>query len=69
MAVTVENAGLTAGQEVVSYTVAAGDSLTSIATGIAKAINADAKLQAIGVGANSAAAVVNLFTDTFYTTS
>ena len=50
--------GLTGGKETVSYTVAAADTLTTIATGIKTAVNADANLQSIGLSATSSGTVV-----------
>ncbi|HEY9778398.1 MAG TPA: RHS repeat-associated core domain-containing protein, partial [Planktothrix sp.] len=56
--IIVYDASLTGGQESVSYTTISGDSGTSIATGLKNAINADTKLQAIGLSATSSGAVV-----------
>jgi hypothetical protein len=67
--ISVSNSALSAGVENVSYTVHSGDTLTSIATALAAAINADTNLNAIGVGSTSSAAVVSLLTDTYYTES
>ena len=47
--ITTHDAGLGGGQEADTYTVMSGDTLTSIATGLTNAINADTSLQAIGV--------------------
>ena len=69
VSVTVENANLAGGQETAQYTVAGGNTLTNVATGVAAAINADANLAAIGVGASSSAAVLTVSTDTSYTAS
>jgi hypothetical protein len=67
---TVYSAGLTGGSKTVSYTAAGGNTLTSIATGLRNAINADTSLAAIGVTATSSAAVVTIATaGTTYTTS
>ncbi len=60
LTVTVFDAGLSGGQKSINYTVPSGATLTSIATGIRNAINADAALAAVGVTATSAAAVVTL---------
>jgi RHS repeat-associated protein len=60
LTVTVYDSGLSAGSEAVTYTVLSGDTLTSIASGLASAINADSNLQAIGVSATSVSTVVNL---------
>ncbi len=48
------------GGNIVSYTVQGGDSTTSIAAGIATAINADTRLAALGIGASSASAVITV---------
>ncbi|MCA0314798.1 MAG: LysM peptidoglycan-binding domain-containing protein [Candidatus Melainabacteria bacterium] len=60
LTVTVFDAGLSGGQKSVNYTVPTGATLTSIASGIRNAINADTALAAVGVTATSAAAVVTL---------
>ena len=60
LTVTVFDAGLSGGQKSINYTVPSGATLTSIATGIRNAINADTALAAVGVTATSAAAVVTL---------
>lgn len=57
---TVYNSALSGGQETASYTVLAGDTLTTIATGLKNAINADVKLQAIGLSATSATTVITM---------
>jgi RHS repeat-associated protein len=57
---TVYNAGLSGGKEAVSYTVLSSDTLTTIASGIAAAVNADTNLSTIGVTATSSGAIVNL---------
>lgn len=70
LTITTYNASLTGGQESVSYTVLAGDNLTSIATGLKSALNADTHLQAIGLSAVSASAVITIsVTGTTYTQS
>jgi RHS repeat-associated protein len=56
----VNDAGLTGGQESVSYTVGSGDTLASIASGLASAINADTSLASIGVTASANSTVVNV---------
>ncbi len=58
LTITVYDSTLTGGSKAVTYTVLSGDTLTSIAAGIATAINADTNLQAIGVTATSSSAVV-----------
>ena len=65
---------LAAGSKAVAYTVPATPTLTSIAAGIAAAINADTTLQGIGVSATSASAVVtvsykNSYNDSSYVPS
>ncbi|HEY9756550.1 MAG TPA: RHS repeat-associated core domain-containing protein [Oculatellaceae cyanobacterium] len=60
LSIKVIDAGLSGGGESVSYTVATGDTLSSIAAGIATAINGDSSLSAIGVNASSNSAVVNI---------
>jgi RHS repeat-associated protein len=60
LSILVLDAGLTGGTENVSYTVQASDSLTSIASGLVAAINADTNLQSIGVTATSSATVINI---------
>jgi len=57
---TVHDAGLGGGTEAVSYTVAVGNTLADIATGLASAVNADTSLQAIGVSATASGAVVTM---------
>lgn len=57
---TVFDPALSGGSQAVSYTVASGDTLSTIAAGIATAINANTNLSAIGVTASSAGVVVNL---------
>ncbi len=60
LTVVVTDAGLTGGQESVAYTVLSADTLSTIATGIAAAINADTNLQNIGVTATAVSTVVNV---------
>jgi phage tail sheath gpL-like len=54
------DAGLTGGTEAVSYTVASADTLTTIATGIKTAINADTNLKNLGITATSSGTVVTV---------
>jgi len=56
----VYDAGLAGGLKAVIYTVLAGDTLSSIATGLAAALTADTSLQGIGISATSAGQVVTL---------
>ena len=58
--VTVYDAGLTGGSESVTYTVLSGDTLTTITSGLASAINADTNLQGIGVSATSSSTLLSL---------
>jgi hypothetical protein len=61
VAFVVSDAGLSAGQKTVSYTVQTGDDLSAVAAGLAGAVNADADLSGIGVTADSTGTpVVNL---------
>ncbi len=54
------DSGLSGGTEVVSYTVLAGDTLASITSNLAAAINADTNLQAINVSATSLGTAITL---------
>ncbi|MDP3508980.1 MAG: RHS repeat-associated core domain-containing protein, partial [Candidatus Melainabacteria bacterium] len=58
--ITVYDAGLAGGLKAVTYTVLAGDTLTSIATGLAAALTADTNLQGAGISATSAGQVVTV---------
>ncbi len=69
LTITVFDAGLAGGQKAINYTVLAGATLTTIATGIKNAINADSALAAVGVTATSAAAVVTLLSTSVNVTS
>jgi YD repeat-containing protein len=60
LTLTVHDAALSGGQQAISYTVATGNTLTNLATGLKNAINANTSLQAIGVTATSSAAVVTM---------
>ena len=60
VSITVYDSGLSGGQETVSYTLLAGNTLAYAATQLAAAINADTNLQAIDVSASSASAVVSI---------
>jgi RHS repeat-associated protein len=60
VSINVSDFGLSGGTETDSYTVTSSDTPTTIATGLTAAINADIKLQAIGVSATSSAAQINL---------
>jgi YD repeat-containing protein len=69
LTITAHDAGLSGGQEAVSYTVLGTDTLTTIAAGLAAAVNADTHLQAIGVSATSSAAVITLSSTSVNVTS
>ena len=69
LTLTVHDAALSGGQEAVPYTVLAGDTLTTIATGLKSAINADAHLSALGVTATSASTVVSINSNSTNVTS
>ncbi|HEY9785108.1 MAG TPA: RHS repeat-associated core domain-containing protein, partial [Candidatus Obscuribacterales bacterium] len=59
LTLTVKHPALSGGQTAVNYVVQSGDTLASIAAGLASAINGSSALQAIGVSAtNSAAATL-----------
>ncbi|CAN5677704.1 hypothetical protein BH10CYA1_BH10CYA1_65080 [soil metagenome] len=58
--VTVFDIGLASGSKVINYTVLAADTLTTIATNLAAAINADATLSALGITATASSTVVSL---------
>lgn len=61
LSVTVTDSGLPGGAQIVSYTVIGGDTLTTIATGIANAVNANSNLTNLGISANASGTVFNLF--------
>jgi RHS repeat-associated protein len=69
LTITVFDAGLAGGSKAVNYTVLSGATLTTIATGIRNAINADTALAAVGVTATSSAAVVTLLSTSVNVTS
>jgi len=58
LTLTVYDAGLSGGSEAVAYTVLSGDTLTSIATNLTAAINANSDLQSVNVSATSSGTVV-----------
>ena len=58
LTLTVFDGGLSTGSEPVSYAVLSGDTLASIAAGLAASVNADTSLQAINVSATSNSTVV-----------
>ena len=67
--VTVYDAALSGGLKAVTYTVAAGDTIPTIATGLAAAINADTSLQGIGVSGAASGAVVTLTSNSLNATT
>jgi RHS repeat-associated protein len=62
LTLTAHDALLTGGLEAVTYTVKTGDTLTTIAAGLAAAVNADTKLAAVGIIAYSSLSVISLST-------
>jgi RHS repeat-associated protein len=58
--VIVFDSALSTGSETVPYTVLSGDTVTSIATNVAAAINADSNLSNIGVTASSSSTIVSI---------
>ncbi len=60
LTLNVFDSGLTGGQKSISYTALTGDSLTSIATALAAAVNSDTAMQSIGVSATANATVLML---------
>ncbi len=69
MTITVTDSGLPGGTQNVTYTVVGGDTLTTIAAGIAAAVNANSNLSAAGITAKSAATVFSLFSQSLNTTT
>lgn len=65
--VTVTSTQVTGSPVSVAYTVKAGDTTATIATGLAAAINANAALLAAGVSATAAASVVSIYAPTAVT--
>lgn len=62
LTITAHDALLSGGVESVSYTVATGNTLAQIATGLATAVNADSHLASVGIIAYSSGAVISLAT-------
>ena len=58
--ITVYDSGISGGSKPETYTVLSGDTLTSIAAGLAGVINGDSTLSALGISATSASTVVNV---------
>lgn len=61
--------GLTGGKRSISYTVLSGDTLSSITSAIASAVNGDSQLQAAGVSATSSGTLLSLNSVSYYTTT
>ncbi|MBS2009752.1 MAG: hypothetical protein JST01_22040 [Cyanobacteria bacterium SZAS TMP-1] len=68
LTLTAHDTLLSGGQKSVTYTVHAGDTLTTIAAGLAAAVNADSSLAAIGVVAYSTGPAISLATHAGNTT-
>jgi RHS repeat-associated protein len=60
LTITTFDPAIAGGSKAVNYTVLVGDTLTTIATNMAAAINADTALQAIAVSATSSGTVLNI---------
>ena len=60
LTITVYDSGISGGSKPETYTVLSGDTLTSIAAGLAGVINGDSTLSALGISATSASTVVNV---------
>jgi RHS repeat-associated protein len=69
LTLTVHDTALSGGTKSDTYTVLAADTLTTIAAGIAAAINADASLSAIGVTASSTGTVILISSSSINQTS
>jgi RHS repeat-associated protein len=69
LTITVHDAGLAGGVKSDSYTVIGGDTLTTIAAGLAAVINADTALAALGIVAYVNGAVLSLSTSPGNTTT
>jgi RHS repeat-associated protein len=67
--ITVYDAGLPGGLQSITYTVLMGDTLTSIATGLAAAITANANLAAIGISATQSSTVINVLSKSINATT
>jgi RHS repeat-associated protein len=66
---TISDAGLSGGQETVSYTVMSGDDASAIALGLANAITADSNLSDIGIQSNTSGAFVFIYSASVNITS
>ncbi|MGD9680435.1 MAG: transposase [Candidatus Obscuribacterales bacterium] len=60
ISLVVYDADLSGGSKTVTYTVQAGDTLSTIASGLASAVSSDTDLQAIAVSASSSGTVVTI---------
>jgi len=69
LTITVYDTALSGGSKSINYTVVAGGNLSSVATGLAAAISADADLQSIGVSATASNQVVNIKSNSLNTTT
>jgi hypothetical protein len=69
LTITVYDVGLTGGSKTETYTVLSGDTLTTIASGLAGVINADSALSAIGVSATSNGTVINITSSSYNATT
>lgn len=69
LTITVFDTMLTGGPENVTYTVKNGDSISSIATGLANAINANPNLPVMGVSATATGTFVHLQSLSIYSTN
>jgi hypothetical protein len=70
LTITVSNLQLSGGQTQISYTVLAGDTLSTIASAIASAVSSSVSLQGIGVSATSSGTTINTtMTGSTYTAS
>lgn len=65
LTITITNGGLPGGQKAKSYTAQSGDSVRSLAMGLAAAINSDVDLQAAGISANGGIAATLGWTKQF----
>jgi RHS repeat-associated protein len=67
--VTVYDAALASGLRAVTYTVAAGDSLATIASNLAAALTADTSLQSVGISAGAVGQVITITSDSLNATT
>ena len=69
LTLTVYDAGLSGGTQAVVYSVLSTDSLSTISTALASAVNANSNLQNIGVSASSSGAVVTILSNSINSTT